>query len=97
MNKQQEVGSEPEAQNESDGLNQQSQSILAQVKTLSAEQLNLYLRETKWLLKQLGYIMVDPQAPYPHVHEQSSYMELQVDALREALILERVRRRLVYL
>ncbi len=91
MNKQQEVGSEP------DGLNQQSQSILAQVKTLSHEQLNLYLHETKWLLGQLGYIMPDPQAKYPQVHRKSSDMELQVDALREALVLERVRRQLAYL
>ncbi len=65
--------------------------------TLSAEELNLYLYHTKWLLKQLGYIMPDSKAKYPHVHRESSDMELQVDALREALILERVRRQLAYL
>ena len=67
------------------------------LKTLSHEQLNLYLHETKWLLNQLGYIMVDPHAPYPQVHKQSSCTVTQVDALREALILERVRRQLAYL
>ncbi len=44
--------------------------------TLSAEELNLYLYHTKWLLKQLGYIMPDSKAKYPHVHRESSDMEL---------------------
>ncbi len=95
MNQQREGGSEPLTKNGSDGLGQQS--ILVQVKTLSHEQLNLFLHETKWLLNQLGYIMVDPQASYPQVHEQSSHMVTRVDALREALILERARRQLAYL
>jgi hypothetical protein len=95
MNQQSEVGSLPLTNNESDSLSQQS--ILAQVKTLSHEQLNLYLHETKSLIKQLGYIMVNPRAPYPEVHRQSSHMVTRVDALREALVLEHVHRQLTYL
>ncbi len=95
MNQQHKGDSLPETQNVSD--DQSQHSILAHVKTLSAEQLNLYLHETKWLLNQLGYIMHDPQSPYPEVFEHSSRMVIQVDALREALKLERVRRQLAYL
>ncbi len=79
------------------GLNQPAQDILAQVKTLSAEQLNLLLNETKRLIKQLGYVMTNPRAPYPQVFKQSSHTLKQVDALREALILEYVQRQLAYL
>ncbi len=89
--------SEPLTKNESDGQSLSQQTILAQVKTLSAEQLNLYLHETKRLIKQLGYVMVNPRAPYPEVHKQSSHMVTQVDALREALVLEYVQRQLAYL
>ncbi len=92
MNQQRDGGSKPVTKNESDG-----ESILAHVKTLSHEQLNLYLHETKWLIKQLGYVMVNPRAPYPEVYKQSSHMVTQVDALHEALILEHVRRQLTYL
>ncbi len=95
MNQQSAVGSEPETHNEPDGESQHS--ILAQVKILSAEQLNLFLHETKWLLNQLGYIMHDPEGPYPKVFKHSSRMVTQVDALREALILEHVQRQLAYL
>ena len=79
------------------GLKEPAQDILAQVKTLSAEQLNLLLHETKRLIKQLGCVMTNPRAPYPQVFEQSSHMVTQVDALREALVLEHVRRQLAYL
>ena len=91
----QQRGSEPEIQDESDGLDQDT--LLAQAKTLSHEQLNLLLHETRRLIKQLGYIMVNPRAPYPHVFKQSSHMVTQVDALREALVLEQVRRQFEYL
>ena len=91
----QQRGSEPEIQNESDGLDQDT--LLAQVKTLSHEQLNLLLHETKRLIEQLGYVMVNPRSPYPHVFKQSSDMVTRVDALREALVLEQVRRQFEYL
>ena len=91
----QQRGSEPEIQDESDGLDQDT--LLAQAKTLSHEQLNLLLHETRRLIKQLGYVMADPRASYPQVFKKSSDMVKRVDALREALILEQVRRQFEYL
>ncbi len=72
--------------------NRHAQCILAQVETLSSEHLGMYLHEVKWILEQLGTIMPDPELPYPEVYQQASRMVAQVDAMQEALTLERARR-----
>jgi len=67
-------------------------AIQATLTTLSSEQISMYLHEVRWLLKQLGTVMPNPDMPYPEVYQQSERLESQIDALQEALIVERVRR-----
>ena len=78
-------------------LNERYQNILTQLETLSTPQLSMSLREVKWLLKQLGTIMPNEEAPNKEICKQASQLVTQVDTLQEALTLEIVRRQFFHL
>ena len=78
-------------------LDQHYQRIRAKLETLSAEQLNMHIHEVKWLLKQLGNVIPDPESPNLEMSKQSTIIEKRVVFIQEALILERARRQSLHL
>ena len=78
-------------------LNQYYPRIRAKLEMLSAEQLNMYLHEVEWLLKQFEEIVPGPLSPNLGIGEHSSQIEAQVTVIQDALILERARRQFLSL
>ena len=80
-----------------DSLDQYYPCVRAKLQIFSAEQLNMYIHEVKWLLKELEKVVPGSQAPYLEIGKHSMIVEEQVIFMQEALILERARRQSLHL
>ena len=78
-------------------MSQKHQWTRDQLKDLSAEQLNLFLHEVKWILDQLGKVIPGEERPVPEVYRHASKLVEQVAEAQEALILERAHRQFSFL
>jgi hypothetical protein len=65
----------------------------AELETFSTEQLDLYLHEIEWILKQLADIIPNPEQV--ERSEQSSCIEALAISIQDSLMLERLRRQLL--
>jgi hypothetical protein len=66
----------------------------AELEALSAEQLDLYSHEVEWILKQLADITPTPNEE--EKSQQSSCIEELAVSIQDSLMLERLRRQVLY-
>ena len=64
---------------------------------LTDQQLNVYFRETKWILHQLSWVKPNSNYNDKVFYEIVERIDAQVTALQDALRVERARRALVHL